>query len=148
MKLLNRRAFGDQFRLEAIPEYIKFQYRLDRIVLQYLKRHDVMLLAGTELTARAWYGIAPGDSLHDELRILKECGYTDLEALRTATLNPSIAGKKMEADYRWGMIKEGYSADLIFTSENPLNDIGILRYPNAVMKSGVLYDNETLTGLR
>jgi imidazolonepropionase-like amidohydrolase len=86
--------------------------------------------------------------LHDELRILIECGFNNLEALQTATLNPSIIGERMGLDYRWGRVVNGYKADLIFTDNNPLENLDALREPECVMKSGVLYLKNDLQALR
>lgn len=148
IKIFTRQVNGDHFRLEAVPDYITFQQRLNRLLIPYLKKNEVFLVAGTNFTARSWYGIAPGASLYDELDSLIECGFSNWEALRTATLNPSQIGERMGCDQKWGIVKDGYLADLVFTEMNPLVCIEILREPKMVMKSGILYNSEDLETLR
>ena len=146
--LLNKSVLGDHFRLEAIPEFVKFEFRIEKIILQQLKENGIFVLSGSGFVADAWYGIAPGIALHDELNILMECGYSNLEALQTATLNASIIGEKMNITEKWGRIDPGYRADLLFTKDNPLLNLEVLRIPEYVMKSGHLYSDAELKKLR
>jgi Amidohydrolase family len=148
IKFSTEHVYADHFRLELIPEFVIFQEKIDRIFLKRLKEEGILILAGTELSSNSWFGIAPGISLHDELRILVECGFTNLEALQTVTLNPSIVGERMGVEFKWGKIVEGYNADFIFTEENPLTNIDILREPKMVMKNGRLYSENELKVLR
>ena len=142
--LYTKTVLGDHFRLEMIPDYVKFKPNLNRIILKKLKENDVLILAGTSFASSAWYGIAPGISLNDEFNILLESGFTNLEVLQTATLNPSKIGEKMGLEEKWGIIDAGYRADLIFTKDNPLESIKNLREPEYVMKSGEMYSIEDL----
>ncbi|MDC7227296.1 MAG: amidohydrolase family protein [Spirochaetales bacterium] len=142
IKIMTRRVSGDHFRLETVPDYIVFRNRLNKLVLQLLHDADILVAAGTDWNARSWYGIAPGLSLHDELRILTENGFTNLEALQTATLNASIIGERMKTKRKWGLIKEGFSADFILTEDNPLNDLSVLRDPFTVIKAGAYFTHK------
>ena len=146
--IFNRQVYGDHFRLEAVPEHVIFRYRLDRLLLKLFHEYEITLLAGTELSQQSWYGLAPGISLHDEMRILTENGYSNLQALQTATLNPSETFIKMGIEQKRGLIKAGYTADLVFTAENPLEDLSVLREPVSVMKSGDVYNEDILHLLR
>ncbi len=146
--IFNRQVYGDHFRLEAVPEHVIFRYRLDRLLLKLFLEYEITLLAGTELSQQSWYGLAPGISLHDEMRILTENGYSNLQALQTATLNPSETFIKMGVEQKRGLIEAGYAADLVFTVENPLENLSILREPVRVMKSGDIYDEDILQLLR
>jgi hypothetical protein len=137
--LFTRTVRGAHFRLETIPDYVVFMDKIGKIILTQLKDNDVLLLAGTGFSSDAWNGIAPGEALHDELNIMIECGFTNLEALQTATLNPSLIAEKMGVSRKWGRVEPGYRADLVFTAENPLEDIRVLRNPVNVIKSGILY---------
>ena len=146
--LYTKTVLGDHFRLEQIPDYVVFKEKLGKITLSELKENEVFLLAGTGLSSDAWYGVAPGLALHEELRIMTECGFSNLEALQTATLNASIVGEKMGVTERWGRVEPGFLADLVFTAENPLDNIEVLRAPEYVMKSGELYSDNELQLLR
>ncbi|KAJ5690417.1 hypothetical protein N7462_004809 [Penicillium macrosclerotiorum] len=65
---------------------------------------------------------------------------TSLEILRSATINPA---KMMGWENSIGQIKEGFQADLIFLSQNPLEDVTIFDQPEkhvlGVMKDGRVY---------
>ena len=119
----------------------------DMYVCFYTKSADLefwKIHTGDRLIAAGVTGI----SLHDEIRIMTENGFDNLEALQAATLNPSKVLQKMGVERKRGMIESGYEADLIFTTVNPLEDLSVLRAPVMVMKSGELYNEDILTNLR
>jgi len=64
--------------------------------------------------------LTPGFSLHKELELLVESGLSELEAIKSATINPSIFFKMQDS---LGLIKQGYIADLLILNSNPLEDI-------------------------
>lgn len=146
--IMSGRVYGDHFRLEAVPEYVVFQYELGRQLLAALNDAGLLPAAGTGFSHRSWYGLAPGACLHDELMILQECGFSRLETLQAATLIPSLIGEAMGLSYRWGRIKPGYTADLVFTEGNPLDDLQLLREPATVVKAGIVYSGDLLRSLR
>ncbi|KAJ5433239.1 uncharacterized protein N7458_012395 [Penicillium daleae] len=65
---------------------------------------------------------------------------TPLEVLRSATINPA---KMMSCESLIGQIKEGFQADLVVLSQNPLEDVTIFDNPDkyvlGVMKDGRVY---------
>ena len=146
--LLTKEVFGDHFRLELVPDYVVFKERLGKIILKRLFEEGVMITAGSSLTSESYYGIAPGGALHEELRILNQCGFSNLEALQTATLNVSKVTERMGIEHSWGRVATGCNADLVFTEAYPLDDLSILRQPVHVMKSGVMYTDQVLQTLR
>jgi len=88
------------------------------------------IMAGTDLGSR---GIVPGKSLHDELGLLVDAGYTPAEALRAATLNPATY---LQAADTVGQIAPGDVADLIVLAANPLEDIRNTRRIVTVVRAG------------
>lgn len=90
------------------------------------------IMAGTDLGSA---GIVPGESLHDELGFLVAAGYTPIEALRAATLNPAIY---LQAGDTLGQVATGYVADLVVLAANPLDDIRNTRRIVAVVRAGTL----------
>ncbi|WP_369059888.1 amidohydrolase family protein [Caulobacter sp. 73W] len=57
----------------------------------------------------------------EELELMQEAGFTPLEVVQAATINGArtLADPKHEAP-TFGIVKPGYSADLVITPENPL----------------------------
>jgi len=145
---LDEKVAGDSFRVENYPEQLSFQYRIDLLALQILKEKGIKLIAGSFQFHNCMYGQAPGISLHEELRLLVEAGYSDLEALKSATSVPSAISEDSSLGFSYGRIEEGCIADLVFTSGNPLEDISVLREPDMVIKSGLVYDSLLLKTLR
>ncbi len=64
--------------------------------------------------------VLPGASLHEELRLLIESGFTPLEALQAATRS---AAEFRGAARTEGTIAVGKRADLVLLSANPLEHI-------------------------
>ena len=68
-------------------------------------------------------------------------GMTELEALRTATINGAkIIGRATEL----GSISEGKYADLVILNSNPLDNIRNTIDIALVMANGRLYDDDTM----
>lgn len=98
-----------------------------------MHRAGVPIAAGTDTPIG--YAV-PGYSLHRELELLVRAGLTPLEALAGATLRPAeFFG--LTADM--GAIDEGYLADLVLLSANPLEDIANTRAIEAVVSKGVVH---------
>jgi len=95
-------------------------------------------LAGTD---SACEGGLPGFSLHEELKLLVEAGFTPLEALQTATINPA---KYLNLTDSLGTIEKGKLADSVLLDANPLADISNTRKINAVIADGRYLSKETL----
>jgi imidazolonepropionase-like amidohydrolase len=86
----------------------------------------------------------PGYSLHNELEMLVESGFTTLEAIESATYNPALY---FNMEDRLGLIKEGYIADLIILSKNPLDNISNTKKIETVIKNGNLMNRAFLDSL-
>jgi len=112
---------------EEIPA-LKNLYLLQELLVKGLRDAKVRLLAGTD--APATPAVAPGFSMHDELKNLVAAGLTSYEALRTATAN---AAEFLGAAEEFGTIAVGRRADLILLNANPLADVG-----HAARRSGVM----------
>jgi len=89
-------------------------------------------------------GIVPGYSIHDELRILIENGFSPYEALATGTVNAAIVVERMTGDGDFGTIEVGKRADLILVRENPLEDVTTIKEPLGVMAMGRWYPKDIL----
>src|SRR5689334_1587412 len=87
-------------------------------VVRMLHKVGVPFLAGTDTPAGVH--IFPGFSLHEELQRFVAAGFTPLEALQPATLNPA---KFLRMEDRLGTIETGTLADMVLLDANPLDDI-------------------------
>lgn len=135
-----------QLQCKGVEAYCAFKDEIDRWILQGLHGSDVLLLIGTD-SGTGGMGIIPGYSIHDELSILVENGFTPYEALKTTTVNPAIIVEKMVGDGNFGTIEVGNRADLILIEENPLRNIESLRSPLGVMTGGKWFSAEFLDRL-
>ena len=104
-----------------------------------LHRAGVPLLAGTD--AMGFPRVAPGASLHHELRLLIESGLSPYEAMRAATVAPATF---LAQDDEFGTVAAGKRADLLLVDGNPLQDIGYLAQPVGVMARGRWFPRERL----
>jgi imidazolonepropionase-like amidohydrolase len=77
--------------------------------------------------------IFPGFSLHEELQRFVAAGFTPMEALQTATLNPA---KFLGLEDRLGTIERGKLPDLVLLNANPLEDIRNTQKIEAVILNG------------
>lgn len=132
-----------QMLFQGIKGLGAFKYELDKMLLRELHRAGVPLLLGTD-TGSATMGIVPGFSIHDELRILTENGFTPYEAIATGTVNAARVVEKMTGEADFGTIEAGKRADLILVNANPLEDIANIKELLGVMAAGRWYSKETL----
>ena len=87
-------------------------------VVRDMHRAGIPFLAGTDTAAGVY--VFPGFSLHEEMQLLVQAGFTPLEALQCATRNPAeYLGKLSEM----GTLEKGKVADLVLLEANPLEDI-------------------------
>lgn len=87
------------------------------------------------------WGMVPGIDLHNELALLVEAGFTPMEALQAATLNPAKFFGKTDT---YGTIQPGRTADLLLLNMNPLEDISHTRKINAVVLGGKYFPLATI----
>lgn len=153
-------AMGDRARQEPLLKYVgpgrrrswenRFRatrggnadYRrlFDRNVSMVREMHlaGVAFLAGTDAGNPYCF---PGFSLHEELSLLVDCGFSPLEALQTATTKPAeFLGRSEEL----GTIEVGKRADLLLLNANPLDDIENTTQIHAVSYQAKLFDREAL----
>ncbi len=110
-------------------------------IVTLLHRSRVSFLAGTDLLNPYIY---PGFSLHDELADFVRLGFTPLEALRAATLNPA---RYLGATDSLGTVAPGKLADLVLLDGDPLADIANTRRIAAVVADGRVYDTDAIAAL-
>ena len=102
-------------------------------LIRICRDQGVRFLAGTDTGP---YGpMIPGFSLHDELARLVADGFTPLQALQAATINPA---RFFRATDTTGSITAGKRADLVLLDADPLTNINNIRRINAVVVNGRL----------
>jgi hypothetical protein len=127
----------------GVEEVCSAKVEIDRWILNYLHNAGVMLLLGTD-SGTGGMGIVPGFSIHDELEILVENGFTPYEALATGTVNAGIVVGRMTGEGDLGTIEVGKRADLILVKGNPLEGVGNIKDPVGVMAAGRWYPEDIL----
>jgi len=100
-------------------------------VVNAMHRAGIPFLAGTDTPPGVY--IFPGFSLHEELQRFVAAGFTPMEALQTATLNPATF---LGMEDRLGTIEKGKIADLVLLNANPLEDIRNTQKIEAVVVNG------------
>ena len=111
-------------------------------VVHLLHKKGVPFLAGTDTPPGVY--IFPGFSLHEELQRFVAAGFTPLEALQTATINPA---EFFDMADRLGTIEPGKLADLVLLRANPLADIANTQKIAAVIANGHYYSKQDLQNL-
>lgn len=112
-------------------------------IVRKLNAASVPFLAGTDTPAGV--DVTPGISLHLELQRFVAAGFTPLQALQTATINPArFLGKTSE----FGTVQMGRVADLVILRANPLDDIGNTRSIAGVISDGKYWSSSDIEALR
>ena len=150
------KRFTDQIEHDFNSDDLATRKRFVAKELEVVKAmHDagIPFLAGTDTPPGVY--IFPGFSLHEELQRFVAAGFTPMEALQTATLNPA---KFLGMEDRLGTIQKGKLADLVLLDANPLDDIrntqkiaGVVangRYFSRADLDKLLADAETAAGAR
>ncbi len=83
----------------------------------------------------------PGFSTHRELKLLVDAGLSPFDALKAGTVN---VGKYLGEEDRTGKVAEGYRADLILLSVNPLENIPFHAEIEGVISAGDYLDRAAI----
>jgi len=99
-----------------------------------LHKAGVRVVAGTDQAI-------PGHSLHREIELYVQAGFTPLEAIQAAT---SVPAQVMGLGKDVGTVEVNKRADLIVLDANPLDDIHNIRTVEFVVANGVIYPTAKL----
>ena len=123
------------------PEFIVQKKRLYQKELELtgaMHKAGVPFMTGTDVPGAYTY---PGFSLHDELGLLVQTGFTPLEALQAATVNPA---KFLGLEKSLGTVEKGKVADLVLLDANPLDNIANTKRISGVVVGGRYLSKEKL----
>lgn len=115
------------------PEYIVYRKRLflrEMELVRDMHRAGVMFMTGTDLGGAYVFA---GFSVHHEMELLVQAGFTPLEALQAATRNPAIFLGEENAE---GTVEPGKAANLVLLDADPLKDIRNTQHIDAVVLNG------------
>jgi imidazolonepropionase-like amidohydrolase len=102
----------------------------DLVIVGALHRAGVPIVAGTDQTV-------PGHSLHREIELYVQAGFTPMEAIQAATVVPA---RVMGLDKELGTIEAGKRADITILGANPLESIRNIRQVEFVITNGAMYN--------
>jgi imidazolonepropionase-like amidohydrolase len=109
---------------------VEMQEKIRREAIRRLHAAGVVMVAGTD------QGI-PGYSLHREIELYVEAGFTPLEALQSATIHAARAvGRERDV----GSLQVGRRADVVLLDADPLADIRNTRRVWRTVAAGVVYE--------
>jgi hypothetical protein len=143
VEILQRGGEKHQVQCRGIEDLCAVKYSIDRWILSGLHDEGVLLLLGTD-SGTGGMGIVPGFSIHVELLILIENGFTPYEALAAGTRDAASVVGNMTGRGDFGTIEVGNRADLILVRVNPFEDITTIQEPLGVMAAGQWFDRNAL----
>ena len=103
-------------------------------IVGVLHRAGIPIVAGTDQAV-------PGHSLHREIELYVEAGFTPMEAIQAATI---VSARAMGLDKELGTIERGKRGDLIILGGDPLADIHNTRKVEYVITNGTMYHTAEL----
>ncbi|MCK5682830.1 amidohydrolase family protein, partial [bacterium] len=133
----NNEMWDDYKYIKTEEDYnlrVKWTDRIKEIV-GLLHKNSIGLLVGTDFAYDNPYTY-PGISVHEEMKNLTECGLSNGEALKAATLNPA---KYLNALEYLGTVTVNKMADLVILNKNPLENIKNTKDIYAVISNGKLF---------
>lgn len=113
-----------------LSELLEKTFEKDVAIVGALHRAGVPVVAGTDQ-------VVPGHSLHREIELYVQAGFTPLEAIQAATIVPARA---MGFEKELGTVEPGKRADLIIVNGNPLESIHNIRKVEFVITNGTMYN--------
>jgi imidazolonepropionase-like amidohydrolase len=113
----------------ASPARQKWQVEFIEIIKE-LHRQGIRVVAGSDQAI-------PGHSVHREMELYQQAGFTPMEALQSACLVPA---QVMGRDKTLGTVQPGKRADLVIVDGDPTVDVRNMRKIYRVMAVGKLYN--------
>ena len=103
----------------------------------------VPLLSGTD--APGFPGVMVGFGVHQEMRLLYEVGIPAKDVFAISTRNAGrFVDDALKPAIGFGTLEQGKRADLILTTQNPMESLEHVKRPLAVMARGRFWSQEYL----
>jgi imidazolonepropionase-like amidohydrolase len=109
-------------------------YEKELAIVGALHRAGIPVVAGTDQTV-------PGHSLHREIELYVQAGFTPMEAIQAATI---VSARAMGIEKESGTVEKGKRGDLILVNGNPLDDIHKIRNVEDVITNGTMFHTAEL----
>jgi imidazolonepropionase-like amidohydrolase len=110
--------------------FVERRQLIRREIIRRLHAAGIPIVAGTDQ-------VIPGYSLHREMELYVEAGFTPLEALQSATLQAARAvGRERDS----GSLEAGKRGDVVLLDADPLADIHNTRRVWRTVAGGLVYD--------
>jgi imidazolonepropionase-like amidohydrolase len=109
-------------------------YEKELAIVGALHRAGIPIVAGTDQTV-------PGHSLHREIELYVQAGFTPMEAIQAATI---VSARAMGMEKESGTVEKGKRGDLILVTGNPLEDIRQIRNVEFVITNGTMFHTAEL----
>ncbi len=103
-------------------------------MLGALHKAGIPIVTGTDQAV-------PGHSLHREMELYVQAGFTPMEAIQAASIVPA---RVMGLDKELGTVEKGKRGDLILLTADPLADIHNSRSVEYVVTNGTMYHTAEL----
>jgi imidazolonepropionase-like amidohydrolase len=126
---------------KAIRKNISISDKQDTILAKNLlavQQAGITVVAGTDAGN---IGTHHGSSFISELQLMKDAGLTNLDVLRSATINAAKGFGKLNV---WGSLEQNKIADILLLDSNPLDDLSTLAEIPTIIHRGVVMKNEQL----
>jgi imidazolonepropionase-like amidohydrolase len=115
-------------------ELLEKVFSKDIAIVGALHRAGVPIVAGTDQAV-------PGHSLHREIELYVQAGFTPMEAIQAATIVPA---RVMGLEKQLGTVEKAKRADLILLTADPLADVHNTRKVEYVISNGAMYHTAEL----
>jgi imidazolonepropionase-like amidohydrolase len=109
-------------------------YDKELAIVGALHRVGIPVVAGTDQTV-------PGHSLHREIELYVQAGFTPMEAIQAATI---VSARALGLDRESGTVETGKRGDLILVNGNPLENIRNIRNVEYVITNGTMFPTAAL----